>query len=189
MTPTDISEVLNRLFGAASQQVESNSWQIQTGYTRLLILLSEDGSWLRSFVSIAPEVDAEPYLAQILEANFDETQEVRYALHQQVLWGVFQHSLPGLTVEDFQAAIARLLNLQQTGLGQLFNQLAETQIRQIIQVAKQQGQTLEATLQTLERFYREGVMGGTQQSAEQRERALGAWRYQLERLWNEESQS
>jgi hypothetical protein len=103
-----------------------------------------------------------------------------------VLWGVFQHSRANLTPEDFKAAIARLLILQQQGLGASFNRLAETQIRQIIQAAKLQGQSLETTLQTLDRFYQEGVMGEIDQNAAQREQILAAWRYQLERLWNEE---
>jgi hypothetical protein len=186
MTSQEITDTLKALFGHAVETSESESWQVQSDNVRLLVLLSEDQSWLRSLVSIAPAQEALPYLEQLLEANFDETQETRYALHQNVLWGVFQHSRASLTPEDFKAAIARLLILQQQGLGASFNRLAETQIRQIIQAAKLQGQSLETTLQTLDRFYQEGVMGEIDQNASQREQILAAWRYQLERLWNEE---
>jgi hypothetical protein len=185
MTPQEITTVLTTLFGNVVQANEPESWQVEADHFRLLVLLSEDQSWLRSLVTIAPAQEVEPYLAQLLEANFDETQETRYALFQGVLWGVFQHSRDSLTIEDFQAAIARLMTLHQKGLSDSFSKLAENQIRQIIQAAKQQGQSLEATLQTLERFYQEGVMGDIDQGAAQRGEVLGAWRYQLERLWED----
>lgn len=186
MTPQDITSSLTALFGSTVQAAEPESWQVETGGSRLLVLLSEDQTWLRALVSIASAQDAAPFQTQLLEANFDETQETRYAIYQDVLWGVFQHSCESLTSSDFQAAIARLIALQQQGLSPSFNQLAEIQIRQIIRAAKLQGQSLEATLQTLDRFYQEGVMGEIEQTSAQRDQVLGAWRYQLERLWNEE---
>lgn len=186
MTPQDITEILTALFGSTVQVSGVESWQVEMGQFRLLVLLSDDRSWVRSLVSIASAQEAQPYLAQLLEANFDDTQETRYALYQGVLWGVFQHNFESLTQDDFKAAIARLAALQQRGLHDSFDRLAETQIRQIIRAAKLQGQSLETTLQTLDRFYQEGVMGELDQDAQQRQGVLGAWRYQLERLWNEE---
>ncbi|MGF1513567.1 MAG: type III secretion system chaperone [Elainellaceae cyanobacterium] len=185
MTPDDITAVLTDLFGEDVQAQPPETWQVESDRSRLLVLVSEDQSWLRALVSIAPEPEAQPFLAQLLEANFDDTQEARYALYQNVLWGIFQHALPTLTADDFKAALARLVILKDRGIGDSFNRLAETQIRQIVQAAKQQGQSLEATLQTLERFYQEGVMGEMEQSAEQRESVMEAWRYQLKRLWDE----
>lgn len=184
MTNAEITALLTQLFGDAAQVVSELAWQVEAGPSRLLVLLSEDGSWLRALISIAPAKDAEPYLMQLLEANFDATQETRYALYEQVLWGVFQHERETLTPEDFERAIARLVHLQEKGLDDSFSQLAETQIKQIITAAKQQGQSLNDTLQTLERFYEEGVMGDLSQDAGQRQSVLAAWRYQLERLWN-----
>ncbi|MBD2088767.1 hypothetical protein H6F67_02675 [Microcoleus sp. FACHB-1515] len=185
MTPQDITKTLTNLFGAEVQVAEPESWQVENDGLRLLVLLSEDQSWLRSLVSITSAQEAEPFLGQLLEANFDETQEARYAIYQGVLWGVFQHSAQSLTGEDFEAAIAQLIALQQRGLSPSFNQLAEAQIRQIILTAKLQGQSLEATMQMLDRLYEEGVMGDVDLPAAQRDQVLGAWRYQLERLWNE----
>jgi hypothetical protein len=79
------------------------------------------------------------------------------------------------------------MTLQQQGLSSVFGSLAENQVREIIRAAKQQGQTLEATLQTLDRLYEEGVMGDMSQGSAQRARVLEAWRYQLERLWEEDT--
>lgn len=185
MTPQDITAVVTDMFGSAVESSEPVSWQVETGNFRLLILLSEDYSWLRLLVSITSAEAAQPYWEQLLEANFDDTQETRYALYQGVLWGVFQHSLEGLRIEDFQGAIARLIALQDQGLNHSFNQLAENHIRQIVHVAKQQGQSLPATLQTLQHLYDEGVMGDLDDNAAARDRVLGAWRLQLERFWED----
>lgn len=186
MTPEEIANTLAELFGAvAIQMTEPGTWQVETPEFRLLVLLSQDQSWLRVLTPIAPVQEAQPLLEQLLEANFDETQETRYALKQNVLWGVFQHSRRSLVPEDFSAAIARLVFLRQQGLSSSFEELVESRIRQIIQVAKRQGQSFETTLQTLDRFYREGLLGDLEQGTQSREQVLAAWQRQLERLWPE----
>lgn len=187
MTPQEITQVLTTLFGDTVQVAEPESWQIEAENLRLLVLLSDDQTWLRALVTIAPAQDAEPFWKQLLEANFDETQETRYALFQGLLWGVFQHNLESLTLQDFQQAIVRLVDLHQRGLDDSFSKLAEIQIRQIIRAAKLQGQTLESTLQTLDRFYEEGMMGDMNVGGQARNEFMGAWRYQLNRLWDEET--
>jgi hypothetical protein len=186
MKPEEIASKLTELFGAAAvQTTEPGAWQVETPQLRLLVLLSEDQSWLRVLIPIAPAQDAQPFVEQLLEANFDDTQETRYALNQNALWGVFQHNCETLDPEDFSAAIARLVSLRQRGLSNSFDQLVDDRVRQIIQAAKQQGQSLEATLQTLDRFYREGLMGDLEQNAQSREQVLAAWRRRLENLWYE----
>ena len=84
-----------------------------------------------------------------------------------------------------ESAIASLVSLVEKGLSSSFNQLIEKQIIQIVKAAKAQGQSLESTYQTIDRFYQEGVMGGVDQDPEQREQFLAAWKAQLERLWSE----
>ena len=185
MNPEEITRTLTALFDSPVQATAPGQWQVETDNLRLLVLLSEDESWLRALVPIAPAQEAQPFLEQILTANFDTTQETRYAVHQEVLWGVFQHSLESLNATDFSAAVKQLVSLREQGLSVYFNQFVEVQIRQIIQAAKLQGQSLETTLQTLDRFYEEGLMGEMDQGAAYRESVLAAWRYQLERLWSE----
>ncbi|MFB2982670.1 hypothetical protein [Microseira sp. BLCC-F43] len=187
MTPAEIGSKLAELFGADLQANAPNSWQVDTPSKRLLVLLSDDQSWLRLLIPITSAQAAQPFLEQLLEANFDTTLETRYALYQGVLWGVFQHSCESLTSVDFESAVTQLLSLHQRGISDFFNQLVESRIRQIIKAAKQQGQTLEATLQTVDRFYEEGLMGDINQGSAGREETMSAWRYQLERLWPEVS--
>lgn len=186
MTPEEIGSTLTDLFESASvQAVTPESWQVETPDFRLLVILSDDQSWLRILLPIMSDQAALPFVEQLLEANFDDTQQSRYALHQGVVWGVFQHSRESLTPNDFSDAIAQLVSLQQLGLSNAFDQLVERQIRQIIQAAKKQGQSLEATLQNLDRFYEEGLLGDLEQGAGSREQVLAAWRRQLERFWPE----
>ena len=185
MKPETITSTLTELFGTAHVEQMPDSWQVEKDGWRLLIILSADQTWLRLLVPIVAAQEAQPYLEQLLEANFDRTQEVRYALSQGVLWGVFQHNCASLAIEDFKNAIARLVSLTDKGISEAFNQLAEQQIRQIIAAAKLQGQSLEATLQNLTRFYEEGMLGGLQQDPQEKEQFLNAWEYQLRRLWSE----
>ncbi|MBE8967203.1 hypothetical protein IQ277_13370 [Nostocales cyanobacterium LEGE 12452] len=186
MTPEEIAGTLTELFDTSAVVATApGSWQVDTPTFRLLVLLSEDNTWLRVLLPILPIQEAQPFLEQFLEANFDDTQEVRYALYERVIWGVFQHNSETLVSADLSNAINRLLSLHQTRLDNVFNQLVESRIRQIIQAAKQQGQSLQATMQSLERFYAEGMMGEINQTSQGREEVLTAWRRQLERLWNE----
>jgi hypothetical protein len=186
MTPEEISSTITELFAAATvTAIAPGSWQIETSSFRLLVLLSEDDTWLRVLLPIMPLSEAKPFLEQFLEANFDETQEVRYAIYDGVIWAVFQHNSGTLANADFTNAIARLISLHQAGLDNVFNRLVETRIEQIIKAAKQQGQSLQATMQNLERFYAEGLLGEIDQNAETRSQIIAAWQRQLERLWDE----
>ncbi|NJS08912.1 MAG: hypothetical protein HC789_00320 [Microcoleus sp. CSU_2_2] len=185
MIPEEITNTLKELFGESVETPIATSWQVETSKFRLLVLLSEDGIWLRILLPIAEASEAQPFFDKLLEANFDTTLETRYAIHQNVLWGVFQHNCATLTTADFLAAIAKLLALQQRGLSDFFGDLIETRIRQIIKVAKIRGQSIETTLQSLDRFYAEGLMGAMELGRDSREQTLAAWRYQLERLWPE----
>lgn len=194
MKPEEIAETLTELFGTADVQAIASggeqpnppgSWQIDKTTFRLLVLLSDDHSWLRVLLPIVPLQEAQPFLTQFLEANFDDTQEVHYALYEGVIWGVYQHNSSSLTSDDLRGAIARLISLHEAGLNDVFNRLIENRVRQIIQAAKQQGQSLEATMQNLDRFYTEGMLGEIDQTTQAREQVLAAWQRQLERLWNE----
>ncbi len=181
-----ITTILNEIFpeNPIEQQTE-NSWQIANENIRILVLLSDDSSWLRILTPIGTQKDAAPFLETLMEANFDRTGEVRYALGQNVLWGVFQHSLESLTEKDFCSAISSIVSLAEEGLSSSFQGIVENRIRQIVKAAKVQGQSKEATYQMIERFYQEGMLGGLDQPAQERENFLASWKAQLDRLWEE----
>jgi hypothetical protein len=187
MEITQVTTLLQEIF--PQDTIESNdreNWQVQNEKIRLLIILSEDKSWLRILTPIASIMEAQSLLIPLMEANFDVTREIRYALSQNVLWGVFHHNFATLTKEDFQAVILQMTSLIEKGLSDAFRQLMEQRIKQIIQAAKLQGQSKEATYKNLERFYQEGMLGDLDRDPQERADFLAAWKFQLERLWDEE---
>ena len=189
MKPEEITSILEKYFDRDRiEHSNEDTWQINSDDIRLLVILSEDQSWLRLLTPIASVMEAQSLLGQLLENNFDATQEARYAISQGVVWSVFHHRLASLTPEDLENAIAVLISLAEKGLTDAFHQLIEQRIRQIIKAAKSQGQSLTATYQTLDRFYQEGMLGGVNQDPKQREQFLAAWKFQLERLWSEVSE-
>ena len=186
MNTAEISQILAKLFNQEDIKHDvEEAWQVKNDKIHLLVIISQDKSWLRVLTPIATAREAESLYRQILEDNFDLTQEVRYAINQDVLWGIFHHPLESLVPEDLESAIVSLLSLIEKGLSGSFNQLIEKQIVQIVKAAKSQGQSLESTYQTIDRFYQEGVMGGIDQDPNQREQFLAAWKSQLQRLWTE----
>lgn len=182
-----INTILKEIFpqGKIENQTD-NSWQIVAGNIRILVLLSDDSSWLKILTPIGTQQDAKPLLEFLMGANFDSTGEARYALGQNVLWGIFQHSFESLTESDFCSAIASVVSLAEKGLSQAFQGIVENRIREIVKVAKTQGQSKEATYQMIERFYQEGMLGGLDQPVAERDNFLAAWKAQLNRLWEEE---
>ncbi|HBQ98640.1 MULTISPECIES: hypothetical protein [unclassified Roseofilum] len=185
MTPEDINKVLDELFGDQITEVSPGSWKINRENLRLLVLLSDDESWVMGLAPMAPVEEAKPFFEDLLESNFEFTQETRYAIHQGVIWVVYRHQLEGLKPEPFAEAIGRLTRLQEEGLTPYFQSQLERQLRMIVEASKAQGQTRESTLQTLHRFYEEGMMGELSENAQEREQVLAAWKKQLERLWPE----
>jgi hypothetical protein len=185
MTPEEMRSFLTNRFGATLQVVDEDSYQVETPEYRLLIILSAQQSWVRMLVPIAPAADAMTFVEEFLSANFDATLETRYAMNQGVLWGVWQHSMAGLTPADLTTAIDRSIDLKRVGIDRAFQAFATKQVKAIVSIAKQRGDTMEQTMQTLNRFYAEGVMGDLGATEDIRKEMMMAWQAQLERLWNE----
>lgn len=182
MTLDDITATLDSRFGeGACQHVPPDAWQVESGDMRLLAI--SPGSWIKLMTPIMPIVEAQPFIQQMMEANFDQTQEARYAFHQDVVWAVFQYDLTALERPQFDNAVERLLALNQDGAGVFFSRMVEGQVSQIIVASKRQGKSLDDTLKTLDRFYAEGMMGDMDGTGGYQQEALEAWRRQLEKLW------
>ncbi|MGK7895823.1 MAG: hypothetical protein AB4372_19975 [Xenococcus sp. (in: cyanobacteria)] len=185
-----IEPILKEIFAPATITHKTEEvWQIDHNGMTILIILSEDKSWLRILTAIAPLQDIQPLLIPILEANFENTGEIRYALADNMLWAVYHHRLASLLEIDFCHAITSLVSLSKQGLSGFFKQLMEKRILAVIKASKLQGQSKTTTYQTLERFYQEGILGGIDQTPEQREMFLSAWKQQLDRLWDKNTMS
>ncbi len=182
MAPDEITAALSDHFGSQyCQQIPPDAWQIDKAGQRLLVITS--GPWFKLMTPIMPIAEAQPFIPQMMEANFDKTQEARYAFHQDVVWGIFQYDLAALDTGQFESAISRLLALNADGVDGFFAQMVEAQVTQIIIASKKQGKSLDDTLKTLDRFYAEGMMGDMNSQDGYQKNALSAWQRQLERLW------
>ena len=180
MTPDDVTTALTAKFGEAAQHSPPDAWQIETDDNRLLVIST--GDWLRIMAPVMPIAEAQPFLAKMLEANFDRTQEARYAFYEDVVWALVQCDFEHLTPPLFEQAIDTVLTLRSQGADIFFSEILEGQLTQIITAAKLQGHSLEDTMKTLDRLYSEGVMGEMGES-EYQKNAMASWRRQLERLW------
>lgn len=180
MTPDDLTHVLTARFGEAVQYTPPDAWQVETEKMRLIAIANPP--LLKLMTPIMPVAEAQSFITQMLEANFDQTQVARYAFHQNVVWGVAQVDFETLTPPLLERAITQLAEMKSQGTEVFFSRLMEEQITQIITAAKLQGQSLEDTIKTLDRFYSEGVMGEMGEQDYQ-DKAMTAWRSQLERLW------
>ena len=70
MTPEEISGTLTELFdSSAVHMIAPGSWQIETPDFRLLVLLSDDESWLRVLLPLIPAQEAQPFVEQLLEGK------------------------------------------------------------------------------------------------------------------------
>lgn len=180
MTPDDLTNALTDRFGEAAKYSPPDAWQVETDKMRLIAIANPP--LLKLMTPIMPIAEAQSFITQMLEANFDRTQEAHYAFHQNVVWGVSQLDFETLTLPLLERAIDQLIEMKSQGAEIFFSQLMEAQITQIITAAKLQGQSLEDTIKTLDRFYSEGIMGDMGEQ-EYQEKAMTAWRMQLERLW------
>lgn len=182
MAPDEITVALSDRFGSQHcQQIPPDAWQVDKDGQRLLVIISDP--WVKLMIPIVPIAEAQSFIPQMMEANFDQTQEARYAFHQDVVWGIFQYDLAALDAVQFESAISRLSTLNANGVDGFFSQMVETQVTQIIVASKKQGKSLDDTLKTLDRFYAEGMMGDMSSQDGYQQNALSAWRRQLERLW------
>lgn len=149
------------------------------------MLTSTERDWLRAMTPIAPQAEAMPLAALLLEANFDRTREVRYAFQNGLLWAMYQHRFSTLTTEDLSLAVEQLHQLHTSRLTQVFDDLIGAKLQQIVVALKAQDQSLEEALQLLERLYEEGVLGTLEDNREDREVTLAVWRHKLTRLWQD----
>jgi hypothetical protein len=185
MRTIEIQTLLTEKFGTAFTVLADDSYQIETTDFRILLIFADGESWLRVLIPIVPAAEAATFWEELLSANFDRTLDCRYALHQDVLWGTFQHSVASLTSEDLLMAIDSLIQMKKLGVSPVFSEFVTKRVREIVVIAKQRGDSLEQTIQTLDRFYAEGVMGDLGSTESVRQEIMSAWRTQLTTLWAE----
>ncbi len=114
MTPQQIDQLLRQRYPTIEAH-EGERWQVQTGGQRLVVLSDAETDRVRVLVPVAQVDEPDPgTLLRLLEANFADTLDARYAVFNGVLWAVFVAPLGGLDEHAFEQALGQVLELAQS---------------------------------------------------------------------------
>jgi hypothetical protein len=93
----------------------SNVWQFTLGKREVIVITDPVAERMRIMVPIVEtkELD-QPLLTRLMQANFESALDARYAIAQDVLWGVFIHPLSSLSERDFVSGLAQALTVAET---------------------------------------------------------------------------
>ena len=87
----------------------------------MILVFDENADRMRMFTPIGPESALDSGLMRrMLQANFDSALDARYAIANELIWGVFIHPLSRLDDEQFASALVQVLNVA-TSFGSSFS--------------------------------------------------------------------
>lgn len=119
MTAARLGELVKVVDANASNQ--GNSWQFVFQGRPFVMVFDEKADRMRMFTPIGPETLLTPDLMRrMLQANFDSALDARYAVANELIWGVFIHPLSPLDQDQFASAVIQILNVA-TSFGNAFS--------------------------------------------------------------------
>ncbi len=113
MTADRLGELLKSVDSTAQNQ--GSVWQFEFQQRSMVVVYDENADRIRIVTPIAPQsaLDADTML-RLLQANYDSALDARYALAQEVVWGVFLHPLSPLDKEQLASAIFQVYSIAET---------------------------------------------------------------------------
>lgn len=97
---------------------------------------------------------------------------------------MFEYPLELTDAEELTKTVPSLFERHDSFLIGYFQSVTDKQMRRIVQMSKQSGQSLDVTLQFLEYTYRENLLGELLEEDEQgREAVLVQWRLKMIQFW------
>jgi hypothetical protein len=110
MTADKMASIILRIDKKA--RVEGNVIEFEIQQYPVVLVFDEvaDRMRLMSPVGKAEDIDA-AQMTRLMQANFDSALDARYAIANDVLWGLFVHPLSSLTEEEFVVAIGQTINV------------------------------------------------------------------------------
>lgn len=127
-------------------------WQLISPPLDLLVMFSNDRSWVRLLLPIASVVEGHPFFQELLEQNFEATGMTHYAIAQGVIWAIFHHPMATLQETILATVLEQFKQLQGQGLGVCVTHHQDKHLQLIIENSRRQGLTREVTLQWLARL-------------------------------------
>lgn len=93
-------------------RVEGNVIEFEVEQYPVVMVFDEQADRMRlmSPVRKVEDLDAKQMM-RLMQANFDSALDARYAIANDVLWGLFVHPLSTLSEEEFVVAIGQTINV------------------------------------------------------------------------------
>ena len=89
---------------------DTNIWQFTLAKHQVFVITDPVAERMRIMVPIGDaKALSEPLLTRLMQANFDSALDARYAVAQDVLWGVFIHPLTSLDEKGFVSGLAQAI--------------------------------------------------------------------------------
>ncbi|MDH3626823.1 MAG: hypothetical protein OEV00_03360 [Acidobacteriota bacterium] len=112
---TDVNAVqrfVESMVGETYQR-DGNRTYFRLADSEILVICDPDANRMRVMTPVAEADGLSPNdVVRMLEANFDEALDARYALWSDVVWAIFVHPLAELTQLEFTSAVRQVINLQ-----------------------------------------------------------------------------
>lgn len=116
--PSEAANAALTMIDAALKKVddsiarEGNGWQFQLGERIVIVVTDPLAERMRIISPIAAAEQLTPELVErLMQANYDSALDARYAIAQNLLWGVFIHELTSLNEKEFLSGLLQVVNI------------------------------------------------------------------------------
>jgi len=108
-----LGQLIGKIDAEASRQ--GNVWQFQYQQQEMLAIFDEQADRMRIVTPIAPAslLDSK-LMKRLLQANYDAALDARYAVGNDIIWGVFVHPLSVLDEGQLASAVFQVLSVAKT---------------------------------------------------------------------------
>lgn len=186
MLPNNIIPILATALKSPVQRIQPGFWQVNTPNFPVLVLLTQDQTWLRLKLPLVFVLESPESVAELLHTYFFlVSQDAHYVQAQQQWWTVYRYRLASLNPQDFAVTVAQLVARHQKCLLGHLQSVANDRLCHLIEISKRQGRSLPTTLQTLEYVYREHLFGELLEDEQEREAVLAEWQAKIRQFWSE----
>ncbi|MFK7888381.1 MAG: type III secretion system chaperone [Gammaproteobacteria bacterium] len=110
MTADRLATILLRVDKKA--RIEDNVIEFEIQQYPVVMVFDETADRMRLMSPVGKIEDMdEAEMLRLMQANFDSALDARYAVANDILWGLFVHPLSTLTEEEFLVAIGQTINV------------------------------------------------------------------------------
>ncbi len=110
MTAERLGELIRRIDEDA--KASGPTWAFRVADLEVTVIYDVDADRMRIIIPIGPAEDIpKEELVRVMQANFDTALDARYAIANEMLWGIFIHPLSELSDEEFLVGLGETANV------------------------------------------------------------------------------